>query len=159
MEVRGVIAPAYWWSLRRILSRVGKPWSRMESNLTVNSPPSSYIVVQIESRMLLVFYVSTVAAGAAFGTQEHKPGHQKRWNISCKDRCLRRPVEVFTRPRRGNGKEEAFASLSRANLGRHRQINYHVLMMFFIDVLTKKLVISDNGEPFQGKYQWIKARI
>lgn len=32
-------------------------------------------------------------------------------------------------------------------------------MMFFIDVLTKKLVILDNGEPVQGKYQWIKARI
>lgn len=26
-------------------------------------------------------------------------------------------------------------------------------MMFIINVLTKKLVISDNGEPVQGKYQ------
>lgn len=32
-------------------------------------------------------------------------------------------------------------------------------MMFIINVLTKKLVISDNIEPVQGKYQWVKARI
>lgn len=97
----------------------------MESTLTINSPPSPYIVVEMESEMLIVLYVNTLAAGAAFGTQERRPGHPKRWNISCKDRCLRRPVEVFTRPRRGNGKGEAFASLSRARLGRHREINYH----------------------------------
>lgn len=113
---------AYRWSLRRTLSRIEKPWSHMESTLTAISPPSPYIVLEMESPMLLVLHVSTIAAGAAFRTQEHRPGHQKRWIISCKDRCLRRPVDVFTRPYWADGKEEEeFASLSRVNLGRHRK--------------------------------------
>ena len=32
-------------------------------------------------------------------------------------------------------------------------------MIFIIDVLTTKLVISENGLPVLGKYQWVKARI
>lgn len=117
---------AFRWSLRGSLSRIGKQWSHMESTLTVISPPSPCIEVAMRSPMLLVLYVSTVAAGAAFRMQEHRPGHQKRWNISCKDRRLRRPVEVFARSYWANGKEEgAFAGLSRANSGRHREPNYH----------------------------------
>ena len=42
-------------------------------------------------------------------------------------RCLRRPVEVFSLAHvEGMARGEAFASLSRVNLGRHREINYHV---------------------------------
>lgn len=120
---------AYRWSLGRTLSRIEKPWIQIRSTLAAVSPPSPYICCGDESPMLLVLYhpprtpASAIAAGTAFRTQEHAPGHQQRWNLSwCKDRCLRLPVGVFTRPYWADDKEEeAVASLSKTNLGSHRK--------------------------------------